>query len=568
MAGDVTLAARKVKIALLGSYTVNNVVPFLQKALEKSSFDVEIKVGGYNQYLQELLDEKSWLVEYKPDVIVALLSTRTVFPNLEYALVGEGQKQIEELVKLKFSLFQKALQAYALPALLMVTTLEYPRHSPLGIQKNGTCGIRQAIDWWNKSLREIVEKRSSMFIVDFEKVCSEVGKARLTDEKMYYLGRILLSQQAADVLAQELATYVRAIYGERKKCVVVDLDNTLWKGVVGEDGVGGIIVDDSNIGSIYQDIQKVLLMHKQKGILLAVASKNNPEDVKEVFSKKEGMVLKEEDFIVMKINWEPKSKSIALIAKELNIGVDSMVFLDDNPAERFEVKARLPDVEVIDFPEDVALLPSMLKGLPYFETLALTEEDKKRHELYQQEKSREELKKNVPMEDYLADLGTKIRVRKNDEPSLERITQLINKTNQFNLRTRRYSAEEVSLFMRAPSSFVASLHAADKFGELGLTGVAIVTRKEDMQTYFIDTFLMSCRIMGRGIELQFFIEVLKMLPKGAKTLEAEYLPTKKNEAVKDFFDQLGFSAIPSKEGKSYRMALGGIPKDVPYIEVQ
>jgi FkbH-like protein len=383
---------------------------------------------------------------------------------------------------------------------------------------------------------------------------------------MFYLGKLLLSPQTAETFGHEIATYVNAAYGNLKKCIVTDLDNTLWGGVIGEDGPEGIVLgDDSPIGSIYSDIQRILLSYKQRGILLAISSKNNVEDVLPVFANK-NMVLQQEDFISMKINWRPKSENVREIADELNLGVDSFVFVDDNPAERLEVGARLPGVHVIEVPQDIAKLPSLLRAVPFLKAASLTDEDGRRHELYLQERKRTELAKKLPMELYLSHLGIGIEVRENDTTSLERITQLVNKTNQFNARTQRHTQEEVRMLMVDKGVSVFSLRTWDKFGDLGIVAVAIVKRTGD--SCFLDTFLMSCRVLSRGIEQQFFTEIIRRL-NGCTEIRAEYLWTPKNSLVREFFESVGCECeSETDKKKTYRLDLRAhAPRDVPWIVV-
>ncbi len=563
---------KKIKVAILCSYTINNLVPPLKDVLLEKGFDPEIRFGGYNQFIQELMDKSSWLADFKPEIIVVALSARTYLQDLEYYLLDLSETEINGLIDEKSSFLLSAIQAYREPAKIILTTLDYPNYSPLGIMDLiSDVGMKHGIDRFNYALVSFARKNRQVILIDFDKVLSGMGKVEATDEKMYYLGKLLLRNNAAAAFAWEIAGCIAATFGQRKKCIVVDLDNTLWGGVIGEDGANGIVIGDDGVGSVYRDIQRILLNWKKSGVLLAIASKNNPDDAISAFRENGAMVLKEEDFVATRICWESKSKGIASISEELNIGLESFVFLDDNPAERLEVRTHLPMVEVIDVPQDIALLPEMLKGLRLFWALALTEEDKQRHGLYMQEKSRAVLKEKVSVDDYLRELGTSIVVKKNDLSSLERITQLINKTNQFNLRTQRYSQEQVKALMESKNSMVLSLHAADKFGDLGLTGIIIINRQKENE-YFLEGLLMSCRILGRNIERQFFIEAIKVL-KGVDPLailHAEYVPTQKNGMIKDFCAQMGFKMMGEGDGKlSYSLSLGQYQiHDVQSIEVK
>lgn len=555
---------KKIKIAILSSYTINNILEPLVYRLYVSGFNPEVRFGGFDQYLQDIIDESSWLRSFDPDLVFICISARTFFKDLEFNLEDEGKKK---LYHEKAGTLVSALENFELKSKVIVTTLDYPAYSPYGINdavhENGMASF---VHEFNRKLVRLARQHQNILLLDFEKVCSAIGYANISDDKMYYLGKMLLNNKAADMLSSEFAKFANAVYGNVKKCLVVDMDNTLWGGIIGEDGPDGIIIDDSNIGMVYQDVQKIILNLKKKGILVAAVSKNNPEDAMPAFNKN-GMILREKDFIIKKINWKDKSENIRKIAQELNIGLDSMVFLDDNPAERLEVKNRLPMVEVIDFPADIALLPRVLMGIPFFESVFMTKEDLKRHEMYEHEKKREELKKSLDVNDYLFQLGIEIKVKKDDIRSLARITQLINKTNQFNLTTKRYTDEEVRHMINSDDFQVTSAEVSDKFGDMGLTGVIIIKIMKDY--YYVDSFLVSCRILSRKIENQFFIESLNCLKDKGKAIKAEYIPTTKNSLVRDWYDNFGFRLISETKGvKKYESFFSGLNLDkIGWIEV-
>lgn len=560
---------KKIKIAILSSYTAQNLKNHLNSHLQKNGFEPEIQFGGYNQYNQELRDKSSWLYAFNPDVAVIALSSKTFLQEVEFEILSKGYEATLKECKEKISFLLDSLSQYSLAAKIILTSLDQPLYSPFDLMDlKMPDGIYALVQEGNNLLREFAHKHPGIILLDFDRICSLVGKNNMTNEQLYYLGKIFLSELAADKLSQELTYCIKAIYGEVKKCIITDLDNTLWGGVIGEEGANGLQLGDSTIGHIYLEIQKILLNYKNKGILLAAVSKNNSQDVMPVFSENKEMILKKDDFVALKINWELKSKNIEEIAKEINLGLDSFVFLDDNPAERLEVAARLPMVEVIDFPTDISKLPAILKNIPAFKTISLTEEDKKRHEMYLQERKRSERQKQLSVGDYLQELGIEIEVKKNDADSIERITQLINKTNQFNLRTQRYTKEQVEEMMRSDNHIISSAKVWDKFGELGLTGVIILEKKKE-DDYFIDSFLMSCRILSREIEKQFFIEALKFIGKNKIKISAEYLPSPKNDLVKDFYEKLGFKLESETEkGKNYSLELTRVRKDISWIKVR
>jgi FkbH-like protein len=557
---------KDIGIAVLSSYTLKNIQYPLEYKLLLNGFDPKISYGGYQQFIQEFLDPTSWIHSSEINLIFLAISTNTYLNDLEDKLLNMDSKEVYNYISEKIFFLKNAILNSKINAKIVITTLDMPVYSPFGIlDLIKEPGMAYAIQLFNKQLIEMSNSMKNVTLLDFNKMLLKIGTEKAFDEKLFRLGKILLSQEGINELSDELVSIINASYGNVKKCLVVDLDNTLWGGVVGEEGYQGIKIGGTNIGEIYAEIQKIILNYKKRGVLLAICSKNNENDVREVFLKNKNMILKEDDFVVKAINWEPKSKNIASIAKKLNIGVDSLVFLDDNPAERLEVKTAIPSVEVIDFPEDISLLPKTLKSLNYFNTLSITEEDKKRSELYLEEIKREELKEEYKLEDYLVILNTSIKVKKNDIDSIDRITQLINKTNQFNLRTQRYTLEQVKAFMESEESSVYSLEVFDKFGALGLTGVAILNNGNS----FIDTFLLSCRILSRKIEYQFFNEIVKSL-KNPEKLIAEYLPSPKNQQVESFYDNLGFKLVDNKNGaKRYEIFINqsNLPQ-IPWIRVQ
>ncbi len=552
---------KKVKVGVLTSYTINNLKKSLIDNLKRRGFDSEVIFGDYNQYVQELISPDSFLIEEKVDVVFLALSFRSLFPNLYYEI---GGKRVYEKCLSKVRDVVDAINSSNVKAKFIVSTIDYPIDSPKGFSDIAEeDSIYRIVSDCNQELIKFSRENSKVVLLDFDRVLSRVGKDRVTDEKMYYLGKILLNSNAVNVLSNEIATIVNSVYGKIKKCIVVDLDNTLWGGIIGEDGVNGIKLGDSNVGDIYSEVQKILKVYKENGTILAICSKNNLNDVLPVFDRKE-MILKEDDFIVKKINWNAKSQNIMEIAKEINIGLDSLIFLDDNPVERLEVSEALPMVEVIDFPKDVADLPKILRDVDSLKRIKITEEDKKKHVMYSQENERKELEKTTSLSDYLHKLGIEIEVKLNDLSSLERITQLINKTNQFNLRTQRYTREEVEVFINSKDWIVASVSVCDKFGELGLTGVILIEKRNE--GYFVDSFLMSCRVLSRDIEIVFFREVVKNL-KGV--LRAEYIESLKNSQVKEFYEKLGMKSVLDEGNvKKYEVNLDEFDvKAVDWIKV-
>jgi FkbH-like protein len=377
-----------------------------------------------------------------------------------------------------------------------------------------------------------------------------------------------------DFLAQyawEIVRAGRALKGKAKKCVVLDCDNTLWGGVVGEDGVAGIKLDPFEYpGRCFYDFQKSILNLIDQGVIVAVCSKNNEADALEVFDNHPNSLLRRNHLAAWRINWTDKATNIAALAKELNLGLDSFVFVDDSGIECDQVRHALPDVTVIQAPKAAYELPRLLYRDGLFDGLVRSEEDAKRTESYVAERSRAEAQVSfASTEEYLASLDLKAVIHPAPTGELGRVAQLLGKTNQFNLTTRRHSEALVHELAESPDSAVYTLAAADRFGDLGLVAVLIATRKGDEG--IIDSLLMSCRALGRKLEFVFVEHCLAELEArwALKTWRAAYLPTKKNAQVAEFWDSLAFTRVGSDEGGvTYELSVSNRqPKSYPFVLV-
>jgi FkbH-like protein len=346
------------------------------------------------------------------------------------------------------------------------------------------------------------------------------------------------------LLSKEYSGFIKAQKNLSKKCIVLDLDNTLWGGIIGEDGMDGIKLNANSPGNEFVDFQRLLLSYYHRGIILAINSKNNFDDAIQVIREHPAMVLRENHFACMRINWQNKAQNMVEIAKELNIGLDSLVFFDDNPVERDLIKQTLPEVLVVDLPKSPFFYRKTLEEINDFNVLSLTDEDKKRGEMYFARSKRKEMEtKHQSLDDFIKTLEIKVKIDLVNEFSRPRVTRLINKTNQYNLTTRRYTEEEVKEMLENPQSFsLYSLQVSDKFGDEGIVGVAIV--KKEKEKFIIDSFLMSCRVIGRQIENAFIIRILKDAKKAnINQVIGEFIPTKKNSMVTNFYKDQEFEKI-------------------------
>lgn len=527
----------------------NTNIEALARALGKR-YEVYIATG-YNNWLQELLDKESGLNGFDPDAVFVLLDGRELINTYESA--EELKKQIDRY----FMYIEEYMNIKAEGTNIFISNLDIPLRR---IQCSSYSNIeRFAEHYWHEGLTGLCGEYRNLYVFDMKSLVENIGRNELYSEKLWYLGSIRYSIRGQKAVENEIDKYIRALKGSRKKCIVLDLDNTLWGGVVGEAGLEGIELAGQKEGARYRDFQMRLMDIKDTGVILAVVSKNNYEDAVEVFRSHKDMYLKEEDFAVMKINWEPKPLNIEKLAAELNIGLDSIVFIDDNPVEREAVKHSLPQVAVPDFPEDTSELEAFITRVyeDYFFCLNITEEDRSKTDMYRQNSLREMDKKaSNSMEDYLYGLETVINIWKAGEADIPRIAQLTQKTNQFNLTTRRYTEKDIGEMLASGEYDVYTASVKDKYGDNGKTVVVIIRRNKYQAE--IDTFLMSCRVMGRYIEDQIagFIEE-KYRAQDIKEIKASYLKTNKNLPVAGLFERLGYELFrqDAEGNKEYILCL-------------
>jgi len=378
--------------------------------------------------------------------------------------------------------------------------------------------------------------------IDIEEYLNCFAVKQVYDWKYFLISKMIVSPVHTQTFKKWFGRKLIALENKRKKCLVVDLDNTLWGGIIGEDGVFGIALGDTYPGLAFRTFQEYLIEASKKGVILAICSKNNLMDVEEVWEKHPSMLLRKEHFSSVRINWSNKGKNIQEIAQELNIGLDSLVFIDDNPAERELVKQMLPDVIVPDFPANPYELPAFILAVweDYFQVYSLTDEDINKTEQYRQNAKRLNDKiKFISEEDYLKSLDMQLTFIRVNEYNITRIAQMTQKTNQFNLTTRRYKVDDIKMLVDQGHD-VFCLDVKDKFGDNGITAAAIVKYHDNCAE--IDSFLLSCRIIGRGIEKQFLLQILnKISDKGCIMVSSSYIPTKKNKQTERFFDTMGFN---------------------------
>ena len=558
--------AKTIRVSLTGTGTLTALGAHLRAACARAGLHPVLSLSEFDQWAQDLLTPGSRLYESTPELIILLLDPAALFPRTLSAVsmtVAEAEGECKAgLTRIREVLAAAGRNAPA--AAVLLHTFSLPDYAPLGVLDLGREGGQRArLEHVNQALLSLVRAEfPRVLLFDQERIEARHGKARIRDDRLWYMAGLPFSDSFLPVLAAEYLRVIRPLKGLTRKCLVLDLDNTLWGGVVGEDGIDRIKIGGSAApGNAYADFQAALGGLSQRGILLALCSKNNPEDVWPVFDAHPDMLLRRAHFAAARINWQDKAANIREIARELNISLDSLVFLDDNPVERGLVRQELPEVMTPEMPRDPALYTRLLLSLDVFETLALTDEDQRRGQLYQEQQGRKEFEESVlevdgsgDLTDYLRGLGMTVALGLATAFSLPRIAQLLNKTNQFNTTTRRYSEAQVRAMAAATADWgVYSATVSDCFGDSGLTGAAIIRKGQDV--WEIDAFLLSCRVLGRGVEDAFLVYLMEEArAAGASGLRGVFLPTAKNAPAAQFYARQGFA--PAGDGGAWHLPLG------------
>jgi FkbH-like protein len=515
----------------------------------------EVYFCNYGRYMEEIIDENSYINSHDFEIVLLQLDGDELAKEVLNTLMV-----IDELCKLMekklFSIFQgieQYLQRYP-QTKVIISTISFSPFTFLNyLDTNSEYSFRTLEAQINKYIIDFSLTKSMIYVLDWTRIILLHGYNEIVDDKFWYLGRIKYSHKAYSILARELQNIIRAIQGQTKKVLILDLDNTLWGGTIGEDGIDGIELSEDGKGKAYRDFQYAVKSLMNLGVLLAVNSKNNREDIENLWATHPMMVLKKEDFVSIQINWDSKVENMKMIAQELNLGLDSFVFIDDNPRERELIKQYLPEIEVPDFPQDTVYLKRWLVGdigYTYFPKVFITQEDKKKVKQYKSSVERGKLSKGLSLDGFLRSLNIKIGFYVDNKRFIKRTAQLTQKTNQFNMTTRRYAENEIKFFMECNDSRVFNIDYTDKFGNEGIIGTAIVNNDNNCSCF--DSFLMSCRVIGRNIEHTFLYKIVRYLKEHAtENIICEFIPTKKNIVARDFYKNIGFECIEQKNGVTY-----------------
>ena len=556
------LGTAPVRLAILGSATVAHLLPAIRVAGLRRSIWIDGYEGEYGQYLQELVDPGSGLHAFKPSAVLFAFDAHHLCAGLSVgASAADTDAALAEIRNRVQECWRRARSAFGC-VILQQTVL--PVHPPLiGGNEHRLPGSRAAfVPRLNAMLRELADAQggeTGAEIVGLDTRAALDGLAAWHDPALWHRSKQDVTPAAAPFYGELVARLIAARQGRSFKALVLDLDNTIWGGVIGDDGLEGIVLGQGSAsGEGFLAVQDYAREQGRRGVILAVCSKNDEANALEAFEKHPEMLLKRGDIACFMANWDDKATNIRRIAQQLNIGLDSLVFLDDNPFERNLVRQELPMVAVPEVPDDPALVAGILADAGYFEALAITDEDRERGVQYQGNLAREALKEaTTDIEGYLRGLDMRLTWRPFDRIGLARTVQLINKTNQFNLTTRRYTEIDVQAVMDDPDAVGLQLRLLDRFGDNGIIAIVIGRKLPDTADFLVDTWLMSCRVLGRQVEestLNILAAEAQRL--GADRMLGEYIPTRKNGMVRNHYEKLGFYLIEETPDGSSRAGLG------------
>lgn len=528
------------RLAVLGDCSTQHLVTSLKGYAATKELAFNVFDADYDQILPQIIDRESEMYVFKPNAILIFMCVEKLHdlwcktPENDRGLFAES---VVETIKGLWSNIELNCTA----KILQFTFAEYD-DSVFG---NYSCKHRESFVYQLRKLNYLLmdscADNNNIFLVDLLKIQTQIGREKMYDPRLYYAAKMPVSIEALPLIAANVFSVIQALRGQFAKCVILDLDNTLWGGVIGDDGLSGIQIGDLGLGRVYSDIQTYMKELKNRGIILAVCSKNEEDIAKEPFEKLDEMVLRLEDFSIFVANWEDKASNIEKIQQKLNIGFDSMIFVDDNPFERDLVRALIPGIIVPDLPDDPADYLSYLQEQNLFETISYSEEDARRTDQYRAEAQREVLRQQFSdYDEYLKSLNMTAIAAPFDQFNIPRIAQLTQRSNQFNLRTVRYTESEVQAAAENPNRITVYFKLKDKLADHGLISLVIMEKLDDSQL-FIDTWVMSCRVLKRGVEEYIINKLVDIANEnGYKEIVGEYIRTPKNNIVADVYGKMGF----------------------------
>jgi FkbH-like protein len=543
------------RVALVGSATLNQLEPGIRVAGLRHRLLFEVKTGSYGQYRQEILSASSFLREFTPDIVLLSLTASDVLGSVP---LTASAAEVDAVVTKSVGDLQPLWRAIRENSGAAVIQQTFPELGPFifgSFDRTIPGSPLRLVACLNERLAETA-RDDNVPLLDLATQIHRDGIDAWFDARHWLHAKQEIKPEAAPLFGELFARVVAAQRGASRKCLVLDLDNTLWGGVIGDDGIDGIVLGQgSAVGEAHLALQRYAKQQKERGIILAVCSKNDPAVAERAFREHPEMLLKRSDISAFAANWEDKAANLARIAKELNIGVDSLVFVDDNPIERARIRQALPAVAVPELPKDPAYYARVLADAGYFEAVSFTPEDRERTELIARDAERSAfLSVSQSMDDFLRGLEMAVVHGPVAKGDLARVTQLINKTNQFNTTTRRYTLDEIAGKAASPDCLALQFRLLDRYGDNGLVSTVILNRAPEPQALEIESWVMSCRVFGRELEFEAMnIVVEAARHHGAGALVADYIPTTKNAIIKGLYQEIGFAPVDpagAEDGRS------------------
>lgn len=534
---------KNIKISILSENAGQLVTIALKGYGVEFGYNFEINECGYNELNLQVFEPESQLYSVQSDYIIIVPSVQKLLNQFYKKPIQErnafSREHISHMEEIIHTISSKSNAKIILFNYLEINDGVFGNFSAK-LDISFITQLRKI----NIAISELAQTTKNLFINDIVSLQTQFGTAFIIDSKFYINSDIAFSLDFLPHLAKNTLDIIKSIEGKINKCLILDLDNTLWGGIIGDDGVEGIQIGQLGIGKAFTELQQWFKQLKERGIILTICSKNTEAIAKEPFISHPEMVLKLDDIAVFIANWETKVDNIRHIQSILNIGFDSMVFIDDNPFERNLVKENIPQIHAPDLPEDPSDYLNFLRALNLFETASFTSEDSERTHLYQEDAKRQVFKKSFLNEgEYLAGLAMTSKIESFNKFNIPRVAQLTVRSNQFNLRTKRYSEVEIEQIANSKKHTCMSFTLSDKFGDHGLIAVVILEMKNP-NDLFIDTWLMSCRVLKRGMESFVLNEIVSIAKElGCEKVIGEYIPTPKNEIVSNHYKDLGFKAI-------------------------
>lgn len=561
----------EVRVGILSTFTIDNIRDGLRAHGLAQGLALDLYFGGFQQLEQEVMSPASGLVQHNPAVVILACDLRDLSPPLYERFLDLTPAQVTEHVNALLGRLRGIVEHCRrnLPrAAIVMHALLPPRHAALGVLDfTHAAGQQRAVDALNAGLREIARLEST-YVLDCDALARRSGAA-WNSVRHYLTARAPLGPEALVELAREYVKLARAVAGKTKKALICDIDNTLWGGILGEDGLSGVKLGPDYPGNAYRAFQQEIRQLGRRGVVLALNSKNNEDQVREAFEKHPHMVLRWDDFAAARVNWQDKALNLRELADQLSLSLNSFVFVDDNPVEIEIVQQQLPEVATVLLPEEPAELPGLLARLGWFDSVIFSDEDRRRGDFYRAEAQRTQLEQSsTDLETFYRTLAMQLVRQRVGDGEIPRVAQLTQRTNQFNMTTRRYSEADIRRLCDSREHRVYAYGLKDAFGDNGVIGAVIAAANG--RTWQIDTFLMSCRVIGRTVE-DSIVALLAQEAQaaGATALEGEFIPTKANAPARGAYERMGFRKVDESEARQvWRLEFGSAAPRVPeWIQV-